>query len=149
MAMAQMNYIQKAHRLSLYNVAPTVKEVHAGQLFHLDDNGEWDYADGTKKAYPTLNERYAGAGMGAQGERLEGRDNVSRVGKITCLASGYEIGTDQYDDTQTYTPGAPLTSTTNGQVTLFTTGVSKPELLLGFVTKVPDEPGDFLHFHGV
>lgn len=141
-------YVQKAHRLSLYNVAPNVTTVHAGQLFHLDDNGEWTYADGTRKAYPTLNNRFAGQGYGAQGERLEGLDDVTRVGKLACLAGNFEIATDQYDDTATYTYGAPLKAGTDGKATLFTAGTDNAAFIIGYVTGVPAEAGDFLRYQG-
>lgn len=148
----QVMYIQKAHRLSLYNVSSNVKEVHEGQHFHLDENGEWDYADGSKKSYPTLNARFAGEGMGPQGERLEGRDDVSRAGKLACIKGNYEIGTDQYDDAVTYTHGAPLVVSKDadkkGKVTLFEAGTDAAHLIVGFVTQVPEETGDFLRYEG-
>lgn len=150
----QVMYIQKAHRLSLYNVSANVNEVHEGQHFHLDANGEWTYADGSKKSYPTLNARFAGQGMGPQGERLEGRDDVSRAGKLACIKGNFEIGTDQYDDAVTYTHGAPLIvsadPTKAGKVTLFDPAAAgaKPHLIVGFVTQVPAEPGDFLRYEG-
>ena len=139
-------YIQKAHRLSLYDVAPNVTEVHAGQFFHLDDNGEWTYADGTRKAYPTLNNRFAGAGLGSQGERLEGRDDISRTGKITCLVGGYEIGTDVYDDTQTFEHGSALVVVAGGK--LSPAAGSAGEIVVGYVTQAPKQAGDYLRFHG-
>lgn len=148
MAIESTNYLQKATRLSLYNVSPNVTTIQAGQLFHLDANGEWDYADGTLKAYPTLNVRFNGAGLGAQGERLEGRDDVSRTGKITVLVTNYELGTDQFDDTKTYTPGAPLTTSTGGKLTLFDTATGKPHLIVGYVTVPPATTGDFLRYQG-
>lgn len=146
----QIMYIQKAHRLSLYNVAATVTEIHEGQHFHLNNDGEWDYANGSKKSYPTINARFAGLGLGPQGERLEGRDDVSRSGKLACLKGNYEIGTDQYDDEVTYTHGAPLvaSATKPGKVTLFDEVAGKAHLIVGFVTQVPAEPGDFLRYEG-
>lgn len=145
-------YIQKAHRLSLYNLASTVTEVHEGQLFQLNADGEWEYADGTKRAYPSLNNRFSGQGLGPQGERLEGRDDVSRSGKITVLSSGFEIGTDQYDDTVEYTLGAPLAPSADpeqkGKLTLFDTATGQPHLIRGYVTQAPKEAGDFLRYEG-
>lgn len=140
-------YIQKAPRLSLYNVADTVTEIHPGQLFHLNDDSEWVYADGTRKSYPTLNSRYAGLGIGAQGERLEGRDDVSRVGKITVLLGNYEIETDQYDKTETYTPGMALVAK-DGVVTPFNEGTDKPHLIVGYVTVAPTVDNEFITYHG-
>lgn len=148
MAIAQTNYLQKAHRLSEYNVSATVGEIHAGQFFHLDDNGEWVVADGTRRAYPTLNNRFSGAGLGPQFERLEGRDDVSRSGKIACLFGGYELGTDQYDDTQTFEVGTALTVGANGQLTPYLKASMDPAFIVGYVTQKPAETGDFLRFQG-
>lgn len=152
--LAKINYIQNAHRLSLYDIDATVGDIHAGQLFQLNNEGKWVYADGTKKAYPTMNDRYAGKGLGLQSERLEGRDNVSRVGKIACLKGNYEIGTDQYDKDATYTYGAPLVPSTDptkrGQVTVAAGGAtpSNPLLVVGFVTQVPANDNELLHYEG-
>lgn len=148
MAIAQENYVQKAHRLSYYNVSPNVTDIQAGQLFHLNDDGEWDYADGTRKAYPTLNNRFPGQGMGPQGERLEGRDDVSRTGKISCLKGNYELGTDQFDDTKTYKPGSALGVVTPGKLTLYDDATMKPEFIVGYVTQVPEGLGGFLRYEG-
>ena len=49
--LAKINYLQNAHRLSLYDVDESVTEIYSGQLFQLNDEGKWVYADGTKKAY--------------------------------------------------------------------------------------------------
>ena len=146
----QISYVQKAHRLSLYNVADTVKEVYAGQLFQLNEESEWEYADGTKKAYPTLNNRYGGLGIGAQGERLEGRDDVSRAGKLSCLLSGYEIATDQFDDTVTYTTGAALYPAEGGKITLFDVANEghNPAYIQGYVTVIPSEDHPMLRYAG-
>lgn len=148
--LAKVNYIQKAHRLSLYDVDESVTEIRAGQLFQLNDEGKWVYADGTRKAYPTLNDRFAGQGLGLQSERLEGRDNVSRVGKITCLKGNYEIGVDTYDKDATYTYGAPLVPSTDpekrGQIT--TAEAPDPLLVVGYVTQVPANDNEFLHYEG-
>lgn len=149
--LAKINYIQNAHRLSLYDLDDSVDEIHAGQLFQLNDEGRWVYADGTRKAYPTLNDRFRGKGLGLQSERLEGRDNVSRTGKIACLKGNYEIGTDQYDRSATYTYGAPLVPSTNadlpGQITAAGEGAD-PLLVVGYVTQVPESDDDFLHYEG-
>lgn len=146
--LAQENYIAHAHRLSDYEVADSVKDVHPGQLFQLDEEGKWEYADGTKKAYPTLNARYPGVGRGLQGELLDGRDNVSRAGKLACLKGNYEIGTDQYDKTATYTTGAPLVPGPGGLVTMAPAADANPLLVIGFVTRVPDSDEDFLRYEG-
>lgn len=151
--LAQTNFIQNAHRLDR-DVASTVTNIHPGQLFQLNSAGEFEYADGTKKAYPTLNSRYPGQGLGLQGERLEGRDDVSRVGKIAVLKGNYEIGTDQYDKDATYTYGAPLAASTNaakkGQITLFDPAAAgaRPHLIVGYVTYVPKDDNDFLRYEG-
>lgn len=145
-------YVQKSHRLSMYNVSPNVTDVHEGQRFHLDDQGEWDYADGTRKSYPVMNNRFAGAGFGPQGERLEGRDDVSRAGKLSALVGGYEIATDQFDADVSYTHGAALVDSSDpekaGQVTLFVEATHKPHLIVGYVTQVPQETGDYLRYQG-
>lgn len=143
----QNSYIQKAHRLSLYNVASTVTEVHAGQLFQLNADSEWEYADGTKKAYPTLNNRFAGAGIGPQGERLEGRDDVSRAGKLACLKGNFEIATDQFDATETYVPGNPLYPAAGGKLTNFDSASGhKSELIAGYVTVAPSADHPMLRY---
>lgn len=143
----QQAYIQKAHRLSLYNVAATVTDVHPGQLFQLNDESEWEYADGTKKAYPTLNSRFAGAGYGDQFERLEGLDDVSRAGKITCLKGNFEIATDQFDDAKTFVVGEALYPGANGQLVPFAGAVTpKPEYIAGFVTVVPSTDHPMLRY---
>ena len=150
MAIAEMNYLQNAHRLSLYEVAPSVTDVHPGQHFHLNDQSQWEYADGSKKSYPTLNSRYPGTGYGSiQGERNEGRDDVSRARKITCLRGNFEIGTDQYDKEATYETGKPIvvadnTDTSKGQVTAAADANTKP--IVGYVTHVPTDDEDFLYY---
>jgi hypothetical protein len=107
-------YIQNAHRLSLYELKADIRnnrgaEVHAGQLFELDANGYWTYATGKKKAYPTLNNRYGlTATQGLQYELVEGRDDVTRSGKLAVLKGNFEIATDQYDKQPSYTPGDAL-----------------------------------------
>lgn len=151
--LAQTNFIQNAHRLD-GKVASTVTNVYPGQLFQKNAAGEWEYADGTKKAYPTLNSRYPGAGLGSQGERLEGRDDVSRVGRIAVLKGNYEIGTDQYDTAVTYTHGAPLAASADalkkGKITLFDHAAAgaKPHLIIGYVTHVPVDADDMLRYEG-
>lgn len=149
--LAKVNYLQKAHRLSLYDLDESVGEIRAGQLFQLNDQGKWVYADGTKRAYPTMNDRYAGKGLGLQSERLEGRDNVTRTGKISCLASSYEIGTDQYDKDATYTHGAPLVPSTDpdkrGLITAAGEGAN-PLLVVGYVTQAPTNDDELLHYEG-
>ena len=143
----QSSYIQKAHRLSLYDVADTVTTVFAGQLFQLNDDSEWEYADGTKKAYPTLNNRFPGQGIGAQGERLEGRDDVSRAGKLAVLKGNFEIATDQFDDEETYTAGAPLYPAADGKITLFKEGSGhKAQFIAGYVTVVPSEDHPMIRY---
>ena len=139
-------YIQNAHRHSLNKVSKNVKEVHSGMLFHLDDNEEWDYADGTRISYPTLNERYPGKGLGPQGERLEGRDNVSSTGKLACLLGNFEIGVDTYEKGATYKVGRPLaaSSTTKGYLKPAEDG---EKFIVGYVTHVPEDDNDFLRYH--
>jgi hypothetical protein len=145
----KISYIQNAHRLSLYDVDDSVTEIRAGQLFQLNDEGRWVYADGTRKAYPTLNDRYAGAGIGLQGERLEGRDNVTRTGKIACLKGNYEIGTDMYDTGATYTHGMPLVPAAGGRVAPYDgAGGGDATLIVGYVTRVPESEDDFLRYEG-
>lgn len=148
-------YEKKAFRLSLYDVDPSVTEIHDGQFFQLNDQGKWVYADGTRKAYPSLNRRYAGAGFGPQQERLEGRDDVSRTGKIACLAGNYEVASDQYDKDASYTYGAALYVSADplkkGLLTMFDEGnvAHKPQFIVGYVTEVPNQQnGQFLRFHG-
>ena len=151
--LAQTNYIQNAHRLD-GKVAATVTDVQQGQLFQKNAAGEWEYADGTKKSYPTLNERYAGDGYGLQGERLEGRDNISRSGMLTVLKGNFEIGTDQYDKAATFTYGAPVCASTDptkkGLVTLFDVNAASPKwhLVIGHVTHVPADADDMIRYEG-
>lgn len=148
-------YEKKAIRLSLYDVDASVTDVHDGQFFQLNDAGKWVYADGTRKAYPTLNRRYAGAGVGTQKERLEGRDEVTRSGKLACLAGNYEIASDQFDKDAAYTYGAGLVVSTDpakkGLLTMFDPGnaAHKAHLIVGWVTEIPSAQNDqFLRFHG-
>lgn len=149
-------YEKKAFRLSLYDVDDSVKEIHDGQFFQLNDQSKWVYADGTRKAYPSLNRRYAGKGFGPQKERLEGRDDVSRSGKIAVLAGNYEVATDQYDKDASFTGGAALYVSTDpakkGLLTVFDSANAAhlPHLIVGFVTEIPGPNNDqFLRFHGV
>lgn len=148
----KLSYIQKAHRLSLYDVDSSVTNVYAGQLFQLNDSGKWVYADGTRKAYPTLNNRYAGSGIGLQGELIDGRDDVSRAGKLSCLMGNFEIGTDQYDTAATYVHGQALHPSTDankkGKVTAYdpTNTAHKAHLIVGYVTHVPANSSDFLRY---
>lgn len=154
MALAQTNYLTNAHRLSMNEVDASVTNIHAGQLFQLNDADKWVYADGTRKAYPTLNNRYPGAGLGLQGERLEGRDDVSAAKKIACLKGNYEIGTDQYDTAATYTNGAPLHPSTDptkkGLVTMYDSGnaAHKEYLIVGYVTHIPTSATDMIRYEG-
>jgi hypothetical protein len=151
MAIAQTNYFQNAHRLDK-KVAGSVTNVQPGQLFQINAAGEFEYADGTKKAYPTLNSRFPGAGLGAQGERLEGRDDVSRAGRIAVLKGNFEIGTDQYDKTKTYVVGQPLVAfsdaTKKGVVIPFVEASHKAWNIVGWVTKLPADANDFLRYEG-
>jgi hypothetical protein len=150
--LAQTNLIQNAHRMSEIDVDAAVINIYAGQLFQLNDQRKWVYADGTRKAYPTLNDRFPGQGLGFQGERLEGRDNVSRTGKITVLKGNFEIGTDQYDKDATYTNGAPLVASTvaekKGLITMYDSANPnhKAHLIIGFVTRVPETDDDMLRY---
>ena len=139
------NYLQKAHRLSQYRVADTVTTVQPGQHFHLNDDSEWEYADGTRKSYPTLNSRYAGAGLGSQGELLEGRDDVSRAGKLACLKGNYELETDQYDKTKSYTPGSPLVAIAGGLVAPVPANATNP-IIIGYVTVAPTANDEFITY---
>ncbi|MGE7305679.1 hypothetical protein ACQKJG_17815 [Priestia megaterium] len=145
--LAPTNYYQNAHRLDL-PISDNVTDVYPGQLFHINDEGEYDYADGTRKAYPTLNSRYNGQGLGLQRERLEGRDNVSRLGAITCLMNNYMIGTDMYDKEASYTHGKPVVAskTKEGVVEPFTEGTHKAQDIVGYVTIVPSDDSEFLHY---
>lgn len=147
--LAQTNYISNAHRLDR-EIADTVKEVYSGQLFQINAEGKFEYADGTQKAYPTLNDRDTTTTYGLQKERIEGRDNVTLAGKIACLKGNYEIGTDQYDKDATYTAGAPLCAKagSKGQVTVYDPATAKPWIIVGVVTHVPESDEDFLRYEG-
>lgn len=152
--LSQQNYITNAHRLSFYEVDASVTNIYSGQLFQLNAEGKWVYADGTKKAYPTLNDRFPGEGLGLQGERLEGLDNVSRTGKIACLKGNYEIGTDQYDKDATFVYGAPVVPSTDplkkGLVTPYDSAnvAHSAHLIIGFVTHVPEDSEDMIRYEG-
>lgn len=142
-------YITNAHRLSQYKVAASVTEIRAGQFFQLTDESEWEYADGTQKAYMTLNNRFAGKGLGMQGELMEGRDDVSRIGKIACLMGSYEVGTMEYDKDATFELGkAVVVSTTAAKKGLLAPAGTAPDaaLVVGYVTQVPETDEDFLRF---
>lgn len=143
-------YIQNAHRLSQYEVDESVTEIREGQFFQLNEESKWVYADGTKKAYFTLNNRYAGAGLGDQKERLEGRDDVSRIGKITAVFGAYEIGTMEYDKDADFLPGDMLVISTDaakkGLVTKAGATAPTPNLIVGYVTVKPESDEDFLRF---
>jgi hypothetical protein len=142
-------YIQKAVRLSLYDIDASVGNVQPGQLFQLNAAGKWVVADGTKRAYPTTNSRYPGAGLGPQGELLEGRDDVSKAGKITVLKSNFEISTDQYDTTKTYVNGDALYPAAGKLVPFDSTNVAhKPQFIIGYVTKKPASITDMLTWEG-
>jgi hypothetical protein len=147
MTLAQTNYIQNAHRLDR-KVAATVTNVQPGQLFQLNSAGEFEYADGTKKAYPTLNSRFPGQGLGLQGERLEGRDDVSRAGRIAVLKGNFEIGTDQYDKTKTFVSGQPVVPGPQGKVIPFVEASHKAWNIVGHVTHVPVDATDFIRYEG-
>lgn len=156
MAMDPLSYNTNSHRHSLNEVDASVTNIYAGQLFQLNDAGKWVYADGTRKCYPTVNDRYPGAGLGPQGERLEGRDNVSASKKLSVLLGNYEIGTDQYDTAKTYTYGAPLHASTDatkkGKITLFDTTAEptqKEYFIIGFVTHVPTSASDMIRYQAI
>ena len=148
-------YEKKAFRLSLYEVDDSVGEIQDGQFFSLNNLKKWVYADGTRKAYPSLNRRFAGKGLGPQKERLEGRDDVSRTGKIAVLAGNYEIATDQFDKDASFEGGQALyvsTDPTNkGLLTPFdeSNAAHKAHLIVGYVTELPAQNEGFLRFHGV
>jgi hypothetical protein len=147
MALAQTNYFQNAHRLDR-PIAAAVTNIQPGQLFQLNANGEFEVADGTKKAYPTLNSRFPGQGLGRQGERLEGRDDVSRSGRIAVLKGNFEIGTDQYDKTKTFAYGAPVVPGAGGKVIPFVEGTHKVQNIVGHVTHVPTDASDMIRYEG-
>lgn len=147
MALAQTNYIQNAHRLDR-PVDATVTNVQPGQLFQLNASGNFVVADGTQKAYPTLNSRFPGLGLGSQGERLEGRDDVSRAGRIAVLKGNYEIGTDQYDTSKSYVNGSPVVPATGGIVRPYVDGTDKPFHIIGYVTHVPTSATDMIRYEG-
>lgn len=149
-------YEKKAFRLSLYDVDDSVEEIHDGQFFQLNDQSKWVYADGTRKAYPSLLRRYAGKGLGPQKERLEGRDEVSRTGKLAVLGGNYEIASDQYDKDASFEGGKALYVSTDpakkGLLTMYDSAnpAHLAHLIVGYVTEVPSAKNDqFLRFHGV
>lgn len=143
----QLSYLQKAHRLSLYNVSSNVTDVTPGQHFHLNDDSEWDYADGTKRSYPTLNSRFAGQGLGDQGERLEGLDDVSRSGKLAVLKSNFEIAVDTFDDTKTFEVGQPVIAAgPKGRLVPFEDATHNALFIAGFVTVVPSTDHPMLRY---
>lgn len=143
-------YITNAHRLSQYEVDEAVTEIREGQFFQLTDESKWTYADGTQKAYMTLNNRYSGLGLGNQKELLEGRDDVSRIGKLSCLMGAYEVGTLEYDKDATFSVGDALvistTAAKKGLVTPAGGTAPTPNLIVGYVTQVPADDQDFLRF---
>lgn len=147
-------YDKKAFRFSNYEVDPSVTKVEEGQLFQLSDAGKWVYADGTRKAYPTLNNRFAGAGYGPQNERLEGLDDVTQSGMLACYSGNYEIHSDQYDKAASYTSGKALHPSTDpakkGLVTVYDSAnpAHKVEHIIGFVTLTPAINDGFLGIHG-
>lgn len=140
------NYLQKAHRLSEYEVDAAVTTIHPGQYFHLNAAGKWAYADGTKKSYPTLNSRYSGAGIGAQGELLEGRDDVSRSKKLAVLKGNFELTSDQYDKQATFVTGQPLVVKTPGVLTPYVEGTHKPQFIVGYVLVPPSVNDPFITY---
>lgn len=147
-------YDKKAFRLSNNEVDPSVTTVQAGQLFQLSDAGKWVYADGTRKAYPTLNNRFAGAGFGPQNERLEGLDDVTQSGMLACYSGNYQIHSDQYDKQASYVPGKALHPSTDptkkGLITMYdeSNPAHKSYLIVGFVTETPVQGNGFLGIHG-
>lgn len=150
----QVMYDKKAFRFSEYNVAKSVGDIHPGQLFQLNDDSEWEYADGTRKAYPTLNKRYPGKGYGSQNERIEGRDDVTQTGKISCLSGNFEIATDQFDKQAAFKVGDALYPSTDaakkGLLTKFdsSNAAHKVQFIAGFVTKLPNKNNGLLKYHG-
>jgi hypothetical protein len=145
--LAQANYYTNAHRIEGY-VDASVTNIQPGQLFQFNNAGKLVYADGSKKAYPTLNSRYNGTGYGQQGELNEGRDDVSRTGKIALLKGNFEIGTDQYDTTKTFVFGEPVVPGANGKVIPFIEGTHKPWDIVGFVTYVPASADEMIRYEG-
>ena len=141
----QISYLQNAHRHSLNRVSAEVDNVYSGQHFHLNDEEEWEYADGSRMSYPTMNERYPGKGLGPQGERLEGRDNVSSSGKLTVLLGNFEIGVDTYVKGATYQIGRPLVVDSTEKGFLKPAG-DTDKYIVGYVTHVPEDDNDFLRY---
>lgn len=146
---------KKAFRLSQNRVSASVQDVHAGQLFQLNDQNEWVYADGTRKAYPTFNNRFKGAGYGDQNERLEGLDDVTMAGMLTCFAGNYQIHTDQFDKQASFVNGKPLHPSTDpakkGLLTMYDSAnpAHKEYLIVGFVTGTPATNDGYLGVHGI
>lgn len=135
--LAQTNYIRSAIKKGDVAVSANVDSVEPGQHFHIDDNGEWDYADGTRNSFPTTLTRTTGRRFGEiQNELLYGRDEVTMFGKLTVLLSNYEIGLDQFLSGDTFEVGQPVYVTTDGQVTATapTEGAGFP---VGHVTATP------------
>lgn len=132
------NYLQKAHRISQYRVADTIQTIEPGQYFQLNDDKEWEYADGTKKAYPTLNVRLPAHGKAYQNELLQGRDDVTQSGMITCLAGNFVLGTTMYDLDETYEVGQALVVTTGGILKPFDSAKDEVHLIAGHVLEVPE-----------
>ena len=153
--LAETNYYQHAHRLP-GEVSESVIEVQAGQLFQKDAEGKWEYADGTKKAYPTNNARYRaeGTGRGLQGEKLHGWDDITDTGMMNVFKGNYEIGTDQYDKDVSYVAGQPLHASTDpakkGLITAYDAANPKHKayFIIGYVTEVPAEDTDMLRYEG-
>jgi hypothetical protein len=145
--LAQTNYITNAHRIE-GEVDASVTAIQPGQLFQFNDSGKLVYADGTKKAYPTLNSRYNGTGYGLQGELNEGRDDVSRTKRIALLKGNFEIGTDQYDATKTFVSGEPIVAGPGGKVIPFIEATHKPWDIVGFVTYVPASDDEMIRYEG-
>jgi len=73
-----------------------------------------------------------------QERSINNRDTVGHLGQVG-LAKGYvEIATDQFDASQDYSSGAPLTLGNNGQITI---GGAGPVIPQGKVLALPDLSG--------
>lgn len=142
----RIELMQKASRMSFYGISPDVTTVEYGQHFHLNDDGLWEYADGTRKSYPSILVREnIGPTRGIQGEITEGRDEITTTGKLTVLVTNFEIPTLAYDDTQTFTPGEPLVAGTNGYLTPYVPGTHDAAFIVGYVTVPPIDGGELTY----
>lgn len=128
-------YFQNAHRVSDYPIDPSVTALEDGQWLMLNADRKLVISDGSARSYLTTSSIKLG------------RNTVKESGKAVILVGPYRVETDQWDRSATYAIMDPLKVNANGVVTKFVVGTdTRFDLIVGYVTKVPQNADDTIEF---